>query len=300
MNVIVKDNIEYRQSALAPRLYVADDGHYIIPDSKNTDGTKVREPTKNYNTKGYPLAAIVCTMVKSTVDGEECSKKVVINIGRLVLDTWSAEGNKPDMEVDHIDRNPFNNHISNLRFVTRDENIKNRRKRTDANFNNPTWLNTPEIAAKRAATRKAKREGTYVPPIKEIKERKRQYSKEIIEREYYEMLIRQIDSKINTLTHYVEERKLRCAEIEEASKTNRRRVNPTKSKFYNNHKDKIKVYMEEINKLNEKKNEYINKLNTYYDIYDKEDKLPICDSVDFMKSLDLTYENVSHINKLST
>lgn len=48
-----------------------------------------------------------------------------IPIARVVAECWLGE--KPDgYEIDHIDRNSLNNHYSNLRYVTKSEQMKNR------------------------------------------------------------------------------------------------------------------------------------------------------------------------------
>lgn len=48
-----------------------------------------------------------------------------IMIHKLVAECWL--GDKPGgCEVDHIDRNPHNNHYSNLRYVTHSQQMKNR------------------------------------------------------------------------------------------------------------------------------------------------------------------------------
>lgn len=60
--------------------------------------------------------------------------KVIIQYGnskrnyrvhRLVAETFLANDNDLP-EVDHIDRNRVNNHLSNLRWVSRSDNLKNR------------------------------------------------------------------------------------------------------------------------------------------------------------------------------
>ena len=51
------------------------------------------------------------------------TKRVMIH--RAVAECWLGEC--PDgYEVDHIDRNPHNNHFSKLRYVTKSEQMKNR------------------------------------------------------------------------------------------------------------------------------------------------------------------------------
>ena len=48
-----------------------------------------------------------------------------IPIARVVAECWL--GSKPEgYEIDHIDRNSLNNHFSNLRYVTKSEQMKNR------------------------------------------------------------------------------------------------------------------------------------------------------------------------------
>ena len=48
-----------------------------------------------------------------------------IPIARVVAECWLGE--KPEgYEIDHIDRNSLNNHYSNLRYVTKSEQMKNR------------------------------------------------------------------------------------------------------------------------------------------------------------------------------
>lgn len=51
-------------------------------------------------------------------------KKYTKNIARLVYDSFSECECK--QTIDHIDRNPRNNHISNLRCVSHKDNSKNR------------------------------------------------------------------------------------------------------------------------------------------------------------------------------
>lgn len=162
MKNIILNNIEYRQTTSCPKVYIAKDGSYILPNSNNPE--KIRFGTKSYSKKGYPLQVMICSSVFVIVDDKQVAKRVVKNAGRLVLDAWKNEVDDT-MEVDHIDRNPFNNNLDNLRLVSKSENIRNKTK-FDC-----FWLHTPEVAKKRVETKLAKKNGTYVEETKEIVEK---------------------------------------------------------------------------------------------------------------------------------
>lgn len=124
MQSIRVNDIEFRQCSIAPRVWISSDGKYILPDHN----LKIREGSELKNKKGYPTQKALCTKV--TVNNSSVYK--VFNIGRLVLDAWAGQV-MPDMEVDHIDLNPYNNELSNIQFVTKQQNLAKRRK-----FHN-TW-----------------------------------------------------------------------------------------------------------------------------------------------------------------
>lgn len=53
------------------------------------------------------------------------SKIVGIPLGRLIY-AWFKGPVPADMDIDHIDNDPFNNRLENLQLLTREENIRKR------------------------------------------------------------------------------------------------------------------------------------------------------------------------------
>ena len=144
-NSYFEGDVEFKNCSRFPKFYVSKDGRYIIV-KMTLSGVKIseiKEGTKNYNKSGYPVQVMVST-------GEHYISKNgrpttgTINLGRLVLLTWVGESNETDAEgrerceVDHINRNPFDNRLENLRWVSREENCANKKKI------NPIWCHTDE------------------------------------------------------------------------------------------------------------------------------------------------------------
>lgn len=88
---------------------------YVLIGSKSS----VRKGTLTKNKYGKPLCYEACITV-------EKGKHVVRNVGRLVLETYIGFAPDGKPEIDHIDRNPLNNNLSNLRWASKSENLKNR------------------------------------------------------------------------------------------------------------------------------------------------------------------------------
>lgn len=90
----------------------------------NENGTVIRNVKTKRNSKifldmHHSKTGYYATFInfKGTV------KRIMIH--KVVAEAWI--GIKPDnLEVDHIDRNPHNNHYTNLRYVTHSEQMKNR------------------------------------------------------------------------------------------------------------------------------------------------------------------------------
>lgn len=61
---------------------------------------------------------------------------------QLVMECWGPQKPSPNHIIDHIDRNKLNNHISNLRWVTKIENRNNIDKEVYSKTNSLAQLNS--------------------------------------------------------------------------------------------------------------------------------------------------------------
>ena len=117
-NIYIADGVIFKPAThLAPNIYTSRDGRFI-----RFGTTEIRSGTQTRDKDGRKLASIVCVGRYTTKKGTRAS--LTRNLGSLVLDAW--KGIDPDRkEVDHIDRNCYNNDISNLRWCNRSEQMLN-------------------------------------------------------------------------------------------------------------------------------------------------------------------------------
>lgn len=98
--------IKYRKIPSLKFLYeISEDG-----EVRNVKSKKVLKP---FNQKGYLRMEF----------GHRGPKKY---IHQLVMEVWGPPKPSEKHEIDHIDGNPLNNHISNLQWVTHKENMAKR------------------------------------------------------------------------------------------------------------------------------------------------------------------------------
>jgi hypothetical protein len=105
---IINDDIEWREIKDAPK--------YSVSNTGLVKHTRLDRLLKGYNRNGYVQVTI------KTDDGGQLARLV----HRLVAMAF-IENDDPDVKiyVDHLDTDPKNNHVSNLRWVTPKENMNN-------------------------------------------------------------------------------------------------------------------------------------------------------------------------------
>lgn len=111
-------NLEFRKIKSLKFLYEVNENGTIFRNVKSKKQSKIKLDF-HHSKSGY-----YTTFVR--VGGRRPEAKTIrVPIHKVVAECWL--GDKPDgYEIDHIDRNSHNNHYSNLRYVTRSEQMKNR------------------------------------------------------------------------------------------------------------------------------------------------------------------------------
>ena len=115
---MTSSNLEFRKLKSLNYLYeISEDGR-IFRNVKSKKQNKIKLDF-HHSEKGYYVTFI-------HVGGRRPGNKSIrIMIHRAVAEAWL--GPCPEgLQVDHIDRNPHNNHYTNLRYVTQSEQMKNR------------------------------------------------------------------------------------------------------------------------------------------------------------------------------
>ena len=105
----MKINREFRKIPSLKFLYE------VSEDGRTVRNVKSKKQLKQVKDKGGYYR------INTTIKNEQVHRTV----HSLVAECWLGEKPK-DYEIDHIDRNSLNNHYSNLRYVTKSEQMKNR------------------------------------------------------------------------------------------------------------------------------------------------------------------------------
>lgn len=117
---INNSNLEFRKVKSLKFLYEVNENGTIFRNVKSKKQIKIFLDTR-HSPKGY-YASYVC--IKGVV------KKVMIH--KIVAECWL--GNRPEgYQIEHMDRNSLNNDYRNLRYITYNEQIKNRNLSKETN-----------------------------------------------------------------------------------------------------------------------------------------------------------------------
>lgn len=112
-----ESNLEFRKIPSLKYLYeIREDGR-VMRNVKSKKQIAIRLDTYHSH-PGYYAA-----WTYALLDGERKVRRHMIH--RLVAECWLGPC-PAGLEVDHIDRNPRNNHFSNLRYVNHSQQMKNR------------------------------------------------------------------------------------------------------------------------------------------------------------------------------
>lgn len=110
-------NLEFRKIKSLNYLYEINENGTIFRNVKSKKQSKIKLDMHHSNT-GYYVTFVHLGRRKNSI-----IKRVMIH--SAVAECWL--GDKPDgYEIDHIDRNSRNNDYRNLRYVTKNEQMKNR------------------------------------------------------------------------------------------------------------------------------------------------------------------------------
>ena len=111
-------NLEFRKIKSLKFLYEINENGTIFRNVKSKKQLKIKLDMHHSKT-GYYVTFV-------HLGGRQPGSKIIrVMIHRAVAECWL--GPCPEgYEVDHIDRNTHNNHYSNLRYVTKSEQMKNR------------------------------------------------------------------------------------------------------------------------------------------------------------------------------
>ena len=110
-------NLEFRKIKSLKYLYEINENGTIFRNVKSKKQSKIKLD-KHHSKKGYYVTFVHLGGRKNSI-----IRRIMIH--SVVAECWL--GDKPDgYEIDHIDRNTYNNDYRNLRYVTKSEQMKNR------------------------------------------------------------------------------------------------------------------------------------------------------------------------------
>ena len=111
---VIVNGIIFRSTYL-PNYYVSSDGTMIVQIYYDTDNRTIK--------KLFLMKQETLPNGYKRVQGPNHTGHHLVH--RLVYSAWGNEILSPYLVIDHIDANPSNNNISNLRQVTQQRNIEN-------------------------------------------------------------------------------------------------------------------------------------------------------------------------------